>query len=138
MCQRRQKSRTETARYERVCRRRGPGLGRAQDALLRLMEQRIRRHRQRVRQRDLLGDADQEQHETARQVLPHLRPPRIGIELVDDLVMPHQRPGNQLREEGDEHAEVEEAVDMPVTAAQVDQVGDLLEDEEADAQRQDQ
>ncbi len=84
------------------------------------------------------GDADDEQDEAARQVLPHLRPARVGAELVDDLVVPHERPGDELREEGDEHAEVEEAVDVPVAAPQVDQVGDLLEHEEADAERQDQ
>ena len=61
-----------------------------------------------------------------------------SAELVDDLVVPHDRPGDELREERHEHAEVEEAVDVPVAAPQVDQVGDLLEHEEADAQRQDQ
>ena len=48
------------------------------------------------------------------------------------------RTGDELRKERDEHAEVEEAVDVPVAATQVDQVGDLLEHEEADAERQDQ
>ena len=49
-----------------------------------------------------------------------------------------KRPGDELREERDEHAEIEEAVDVPVAAPEIDQVRDLLEDEEADAERQDQ
>ena len=46
--------------------------------------------------------------------------------------MAHQRPGDELRKEHDEHAEVEKAVNVPVAAAKVDQVGDLLEHEETD------
>ncbi len=72
----------------------------------------------------------------ARQVLPHLRPARGQGELRDDLVVADQRAGDQLREEGDEGGELQQAVDVAVAAAQVDQVADLLEGEEADAQRQ--
>ena len=87
---------------------------------------------------DLLGQADDEQHQAAAQILPSVRAARVALELRDDLVVAHQRPGDQLREEGDEHPEVEEAVDVPVAAAQVHQVADLLEHEEADPERQDQ
>ena len=57
---------------------------------------------------------------------------------MDDLVVPDDRPGDELRKERHEHAEVEEAVDVPIAAPEIDQVGDLLEHEEADAERQDQ
>ena len=123
---------------QRICTGGDPRLGRRQRRADCLAEQRIGDHRQRVRQRHLLRHADHEQHEAARQILPHRRPARIEPELMDDLVVTDNRPSNELREERDEHAEVEETVDVPITASQIDQVRDLLEHEEADAERQDQ
>ena len=36
---------------------------------------------------------------------------------MNDLVVTDDRTGDELREEHDEHAEVEEAVDVPITPA---------------------
>ena len=85
----------------------------------------------------LLGEPDREQHQPARDVLPHRRPVRVRAPLRHDLVVPHDRPGDQLREERHEREELQQPIDVPVAPAQVDQVGDLLEREEADAERQD-
>ena len=115
-----------------------PRLGGRQRRADCLAKQWIGHHRQGVRQRHLLRHADHEQHEAARQILPHRRPTRIESELMNDLVVPNDWTGNELRKERHEHAEVEEAVDVPITASQIDQVGDLLEHKEADAERQDQ
>ncbi len=60
--------------------------------------------------------------------LPELR---HHLPVVDD------RPGDQLREEGHEQAVVQEPVFRRFALGGIDQIGDLLEGEERDAERQD-
>jgi hypothetical protein len=122
---------------QRISHRRGPRLGCRQRRGNRLAEQRIDDHRQGVGQCNFLRHTDHKQHKAARQILPHSRPAWIKSELMNDLVVSDDRSGDELRKERDEHAEVEETVDVPVASTQVDQVRDLLKYKEADAKGQD-
>ncbi len=51
--------------------------------------------------------------------------------------MADDRSGDELGEEEDEEAVLAQGIEMAVAAAEVDKVGDFLEDEKADAERQD-
>jgi hypothetical protein len=115
-----------------------PRLTSAERRLGRALEKRVGHHRQRVREQHLLRHADDEEGEATRQVLPGVGLARVPVELRDDLVVARDRPGDELGEERHEHAEIEEPVDVRLAAPKVDEVGDLLEGEKADAEGQDQ
>ena len=56
------------------------------------------------------------------------------MELVDDLVVTDQGAGDQLWEERYEQTKIQKSVNMPVAAADIDEIGNLLEHEKADTQ----
>jgi len=116
---------------------RAPALGEADRAALGGgLEHWIGQPAERIGQQHLLGDAERQQHEAARQALGQARPQRLELELLDDLVMADDRSGDKVREQHHPQCIVGEAVARRRAAPEIDQIGDLLEGEEADAERQ--
>jgi hypothetical protein len=56
--------------------------------------------------------------------------------LVDDLVMPDNRPGDQFWVKGHEEQVIEQTVERGVAAFKIDAIGNLLKGEKTDAERQ--
>ena len=85
---------------------------------------------------DLLGQTAGEGEEAWREVRA-VRMPVFGIrELRDDLAVQHDGAGDQLGEEGDEERVIHEVIARHGVPVAVDDVGELLEGEEGDAQGQ--
>ena len=84
----------------------------------------------------LLEQAGREDREPPRR--QHRRAPgAAALELRDHLGVMHQRARDQMREERDEQRIADDvALDLGA-AHHIDQIGDLLEGEEGDAERQD-
>ena len=87
---------------------------------------------------ELLNEADEEENEASADTLIKTPAQRIVGELRNDLVVPHDRPCDQVRKEHDEEAEHADAVAWRGAPQAVDEIGDQLERVEADADRQDQ
>ena len=64
------------------------------------------------------------------------RPQRVGIELRHDLVVAHDRAGDQVRKQRDEQGDAPPGIAVRIAARHVDQIAGELEGEEADADRQ--
>ena len=85
---------------------------------------------------DLLEQAQREGIEARREVVK-IKAAVFGVgELRDDLAVQHDRPGDELREERHEQRVIENIVARHRAAVAVDDVGELLEGEKRDAQRQ--
>ena len=69
---------------------------------------------------------------------PHPLAARIERKLRHQFVVPHDRPGDHMREHQHEQCERPERILRRVAAHAVDQIRDELEGEEADADRQDE
>ena len=85
----------------------------------------------------LLGEADGQQHQAAREALGRVGAP-IGplVELVHDLAPAHQRAGENLRKEADVEGVADEIVARRPAGLEIRQVHDVVEGEERDAERQ--
>ena len=88
------------------------------------------------RDQDLLGETDGEQGEADAQIVPDVVLAGRIVELRGDLVVLDQRSGHDVREEADEKRMGKEASRLGLPAGDIHQVGDLLEGEEGDRQRQ--
>ena len=105
--------------------------------LCRGLEDRIDVFGERIAEKHLLGEAGDEEHQPAREPLGRIRP-LVGalVELVHDLAPAHERPGENLREEGDVEGVANEIVARRPAGLQIRQVHDVVEGEERDAERQ--
>ena len=91
---------------------------------------------ERIGDDDLLEQAQREGVQARREVVEvEMAVFRVG-ELRHDLAVQHDRAGDQLREEGDEQRVVENMIARHRAAVAVDHIGELLEGEERNAQRQ--
>ena len=89
-----------------------------------------------VGQDHLLEQPDGEDRQADREVVQIDPIGAVLGELRDHLAVVNDRPGDQLRKEGHEQGVVDEALVTDLAAIGVDQIGDLLEGEERDRQRQ--
>ncbi len=91
--------------------------------------------RERIREHHLLHEAEHDQRDRVRDLLPRQA---LGmVEFVEELAGAHDRAGHQLREERDEQSVVEQAAArLEFAAVHVDGVAHALECVERDADRQ--
>ena len=89
-----------------------------------------------IREDDFLKQADQEDREPDHEVPGQHGESLWSPDLGENYTMMDDRARNQLREEHDEEAVLEEAMLANLTAAGIHEIGDLLESEEGDAERQ--
>lgn len=92
--------------------------------------------RQGVGDHGLLEEADGEDHQADHQVAPVDAREHAALKLGHHFLVVDDRPGDELGEEGREQREVQELHLLGFAAGAVDQIGDLLEGEERDRQRQ--
>ena len=123
---------------EREGERRGPGFAEIEHALRGLREELVDRWRETVGEQHLLGEADREDHQARADARPHPLAPRVERKLRHQLIVPHDRPRDHMREHQHEQCERPERIKRRVPAHAVDQIRDELEREEADADRQDE
>ena len=122
---------------QRIGRRRIPRLDEAQRrALCRGGEAHVGEVRERVRQHELLRQAEQEDRQPLGDVVRARHRKIGGQQLRHDLARPHDRTGDQVRKERDEGGIGQQAGIDAVAASALGQEHDLLEGEEADRQRQ--
>jgi hypothetical protein len=85
---------------------------------------------------DFLEQADQQDGGADGGIDPAVVAPGLAHELRHHLLVVDDRPGDELGEEGDEEQVVGEVVFAGLAAVGIDEVGDLLEGEEGNAERQ--
>ena len=113
-----------------------PRPGERHPHLAAVAEGQVGQGRDRVRQQHLLAQPDQESRHAVGE---HLGGMGAVAELILQVLVAQDRPGDELREEGDEGGEVDELrVGARVPAPDVDEVAERLEDVERDADGQDQ
>jgi len=99
-------------------------------------EQRIGVVSDRVGDDRFLEQADGEDGQADQQVARNQPAELPGLQLRHHLLEVDDRPGDQLREEGGEERKIEQADRLGLAPCRVDQIGQLLEGEERDRQRQ--
>ena len=123
---------------QRVGQRAGPGIVERRDAAVGSQaEDRRGFQREGVGDHHLLEQPEQKHRGAQRQVVDARAEAVAVVELREHFPVVGDRPGDQLRKEADEQAVVGEVVFFHHAVMGIDQVGDLLEGEEGDRQRQD-
>src|SRR6185312_9062258 len=115
---------------------RKPGIAIGDHAIPRLRIDGIDIVRDAVGEKDLLDEADgDEENRNRKLALPGGRID-LAAELLHHLRPAHQGTGEELREEGDVERVAIEGIKRRLPAPQIDQVHDVMEGEERDAERQ--
>ena len=121
---------------ERERKRRGPRFAEIEHLGGGLRKQRVDHAGEMIGQHHLFGEPQGKQQQSGTDPLPQARPQRIVIKLRNQFIVADDRSSDQVREQENEKRELAQRIERCLLAPPVDQVGDELEREEADADRQ--